>query len=104
LFSSDQRSPGSSEISSSTEWNDFRLLATDFLGNDNADNNNVPVENLLFSYQKSGCIVSFKILLMYYHQDIPPGKCSALVSEHGECFRHDISAMEKTYQVNGFHQ
>jgi len=42
--------------------------------------------------------MSFKILLTNYHQDNFPGKYRALDNEHGECFRHDISAMEMTYQ------
>jgi len=61
-----------SEISSSTKWHDFRLLATNFLSNNTADNDNLPVENLLLSYQKFGCIMSLKILLTNYHQDIFP--------------------------------
>jgi hypothetical protein len=87
-----------SEISSSTKWHDFRLLATNFLSNNKADNDNLPVENLLLSYQKFGCIMSFKALLTNYHQDIFPGKYRVLNNEHGECFRHNISAMEMTYQ------
>jgi hypothetical protein len=51
-----------SEKSILTQWNDFRLLATNFLGNNKADIDNLPVENLLLSYQKFGCPVSFKIL------------------------------------------
>jgi hypothetical protein len=39
-------------------WNDFRLLATNFDGNNKADNYNELVENLLLSYQKLGCGMS----------------------------------------------
>jgi hypothetical protein len=63
-----------SEISSSTQQNHIWLLANNFLGNHKADNDNVPVENLLLSYQKFGCIMSFKILFANYHQDIFSGK------------------------------
>jgi len=55
-----------SEISSSTQRNDFRLLATNFLDNNKADNDNVPVENLLLSYQKFDCLTSLKILFTNY--------------------------------------
>jgi hypothetical protein len=69
-----------SDISSSTQWNDFLLLVTNFVGNNKADNNNVPVKGLLLSYQKFGCIMSFKIQLTNYDQDILPGKYWALDS------------------------
>jgi len=68
------------------------------MGNNKADNDNVSVENLLLSYQKFGCIMSLKILLMNNHQDIFPGQYRALDNESGDCFRHDISAMEMTYK------
>jgi len=46
--------------------------------NNKTDNDNVPVKDLLLSYQKFGCIMSFKILLTNYDQDIFPGKYRAL--------------------------
>lgn len=77
-------------------WNGWWLLATNFLGNNKADNSNELVENLLFSSQKLDFIMSFKIVFTNFHQDIFPEKCGALNSEHGEC-HHVISAKEKTY-------
>lgn len=79
-------------------WNGWWLLATNILGNNMADNSSELVENLLFSSQKLGCIMSLKILFPNFHQDIFPEKCRVLNNEHGECFHLDISAMEKTYQ------
>jgi hypothetical protein len=42
--------------------------------------------------------MSVKILFADFHQDIFPGKYRALDAEYGEYFRHDIAAMEMTYQ------
>jgi hypothetical protein len=50
-------------------WNDFGLLAGDFVGKNKADNCNRLVDNLLFQ-QKLGCNMYFKILFLNYHQDI----------------------------------
>jgi hypothetical protein len=78
-------------------WNDFQLLATNFLANDKADNCKELVKNFLLSYYDLGCNMSLKILFLNYHQDIFPETCGTLSSEHGEFF-HYILIMEKTYQ------
>ena len=64
-------------------WNGWWLLATNFVGNNKADNSNRLAENLLFSSQKLGFIMSLKILFPNFHQDIFPEKCGALNNEHG---------------------
>jgi hypothetical protein len=53
------------------------------VGNNKADNSNRLAENLLFSSQKLGFIMSLKILFPNFHQDIFPEKCGALNNEHG---------------------
>jgi hypothetical protein len=78
-------------------WYDFWLLATNFMGNNKADNYNKRVENVLSS-QKLGCNMSLKIFFLHYHQDIFPENYGALNDEHGECFITDISALQNTYQ------
>jgi hypothetical protein len=106
VFSSVHRIAGPSETISSTEFSGvmkrgrriiFLLLATNFMGSNKADDCNELVENLLLSYQKLGWNVSLKILFLHYQQDFFR-KTVALSNEHGECFRHDISAVEMRYQ------
>jgi hypothetical protein len=77
LFSSVLRSASSSEMNSSTTfsgnekraWNDFRLVATNFLGNNKADNYKELVENLLLSCEELGCNMSLKIHFLHSHLD-----------------------------------
>jgi hypothetical protein len=68
------------------------------MGNNKADNYSGLMEHILLSDQKLGCIMSLKILFVHYHQDIFLENCGSLNSEHGECFHHDISAMENPHQ------
>jgi hypothetical protein len=55
-------------------WNDFRLVATNFLGNNKAGNYKELVENLLLSYEELGCNKSLKINFLHSHLDFFPGK------------------------------
>ncbi|GBP72152.1 hypothetical protein EVAR_49742_1 [Eumeta japonica] len=79
-------------------WNDFRLVARNFLGNKRSDNYAELVENMLSSYQKLGCNMSLKIHFLHSHLDFFPDNCGALSDEHGERFHQDIANMEKRYQ------
>ena len=65
--------------------------------NKKAENCSEHVDNLF--YQKLGCNVYFKILFLNYQGDIFLENCGALNNEHGVCFHHFISAVEKTYQA-----
>jgi hypothetical protein len=67
-------------------WNYFRLLATNFMGYNRADNYNELVESLLFSYQKLRCSIPFKIIFLHYDLDIFPENCATAKGEHGETF------------------
>jgi hypothetical protein len=49
-------------------WIDFRLAATNFLGNNKADNYKEFVETLL-SYEELGCNLSLKIHFLHSHLD-----------------------------------
>jgi hypothetical protein len=79
-------------------WDDFRLVATNFLGNNKADNYKELVEDLLLSYEELGCNMSLKIHFLHSHLDFFPENCEALSDEHGKRFHHDIAAMDKRYQ------
>jgi hypothetical protein len=71
----DQTGPAFNLLLSGNEkrvWNDCRLVATNFLGNNKADNYNELVENLLLSYQKLVCNMSIRIHFQNSHQDIFP--------------------------------
>jgi hypothetical protein len=50
-------------------WNDFRLVATNFLGKNKADNYKELVENLLLSYEELGCSMSLKIHFLHSYLD-----------------------------------
>jgi hypothetical protein len=79
-------------------WNNFRLVATNFLRNNKADNYKELDENLLLSYEELGCNTSLKIHFLHCHLDYFPESCGTLSDEHGERFHRDIAAMEKRYQ------
>jgi len=79
-------------------WDYFRFVATNFLGNNKADNCNELVENLMFSYETFMCNVSLNILFLHCHQDIFSENCLALNDKNNECFKHDISEIKRTYQ------
>lgn len=81
-----------------TAWNDFRLLANNFLGNKRDENYVTLVENMLSSYQALGCNMSLKIHFLHSHLDYFPYNCGAVSDEHGERFHQDIANMEKRYQ------
>jgi len=78
-------------------WDYFRLVATNFLGNNKADNCNELVESLILSYETFMCDVSLKILFLHCHQDIFSENCLALNDKNSECFKHDISEIKRTY-------
>jgi hypothetical protein len=79
-------------------WNDYGVVASNFLGNNKADNYQELVEDLLLSYEELGCNMSLKIHFLHSHMDFFPENCGALSDEHGERFYRDITAMEKRYQ------
>jgi hypothetical protein len=78
--------------------NNFRLVATNFLGNNKADNYKELVEYLLFSYEELGCNMSLKIHFLHSHLNFFPENCGALSDVHGERFHRDIATMEERYQ------
>lgn len=79
-------------------WDDFRLVANNFLGNKRSDSYAELIENMLSSYQKLGCNMSLKIHFLHSHLDFFPDNCGAFSDEHGERFHQDIANMEKRYQ------
>jgi hypothetical protein len=56
-------------------WNDFLIVATNFLGNNKAETYKELVENLLLSYQKLGCNMSLKMHFLHSHVDYFPENC-----------------------------
>jgi hypothetical protein len=76
VFSSVLRSGSSSETSCSDHilsgnekrtWNDFRLVATNVLGNNKGNNYKELLENLLLSYEELGGNMSLKIHFLPCH-------------------------------------
>jgi len=79
-------------------WDSFKFVIKGFLGNRRAQNYEEPVNNLLQSYQKLGCIMTLKIHFLNSHLDFFPENCGAVSDEHWEHFHQDISSMEKRHQ------
>jgi hypothetical protein len=52
-------------------WNDFRLVATNFLGNNKADNYKEFDEGVFLSYEELGCNMSLKIHFLHSNLDFP---------------------------------
>ena len=79
-------------------WDAFKLVTTNFLGNNRADNFKVLVENLLEAYKSLGCNMSLKIHFLNSHLDYFPLNCGAVSNKHGEPFHRTISTVEQRYQ------
>jgi len=79
-------------------WRTFKLVATNFLGNNEADNCKELVDNLLHTYHNLGCNMSLKIHFLHSHLDFFPANCGAVSDEHGERFHQDIAQIKKRYQ------
>ena len=79
-------------------WKAFQSVATEFLGNYQADNYKQLVANLLKSYKALGCNTSLKIHFLHSHLDFFPLSCGEVSNEHRDRFHQDIAAMEKIYQ------
>ena len=65
-------------------WKAFQSMATEFLGNNKADNYEQLVANLQKSYKMLGCTMSLKIHFLHSHLDFFPFNCGAVSDEHGE--------------------
>jgi len=76
-------------------WRTFKLVATNFLRNNEADNYKKLVDNLLHAYYNLGCNMSLKIHFLHSHLDFLPANCGAVSDEHGEPFHQDIAQMER---------
>ena len=79
-------------------WDAFKLVATNFLDNDRADNFEVSVENHLEAYKSLGCNMSLKIHFLHSHLDYFPLNCGAVSDEHCERFHQTIWTMQQRYQ------
>jgi hypothetical protein len=79
-------------------WNAFRQVATGFLGNVKAFKFRKLVEDLITSYEKLGCNMSFKMNFFHSHFNSFTVNYGAVSDEHGESFHQDISAMENRYK------
>ena len=79
-------------------WEAFKLVATNFLGNDRADNFEMLMENLLEAYKSLGCNMSLKIHFFHSNLDYFLLKCGAVSDKHSERSHQTISTMEQKYQ------
>jgi len=82
------------------DWDSFKFVVKEFLGNRRAQNYEELVNNLLQSYQQLGCNMSLKIHFLHSHLVFFPENCGAASDEQGERFDQHISSMEKRYQGN----
>jgi hypothetical protein len=81
-----------------TAWKSFQNVSTGLLGNVKAANIRQLVDDLLNSYEKLGCNMSFKLHFLHSYLDVFPPNCGAVSDKHGECFHQDILAMEQSYK------
>jgi len=79
------------------EWDPFRLVSTNFLGNIGAEKYKELVGDMLSYYHKFGCNMSLKIQMLHSHLNFFPDNCGMFSDEHGElsirkmqCWRKDI--------------
>jgi hypothetical protein len=73
-------------------------VATNFPGNNMADNYRELMANLLKGYKSVGCNMSLKIHFFALSSRFFPPNCGAVSDKHGRRFHQDIATMEKRYQ------
>jgi len=79
-------------------WVAFRLVSTNFLANNRAENYKELIEDMLSLSHKLGCIMSLKVQMHHSHLDFFPDNCGLVSAEQGELFHQEIATMEKGYQ------
>ena len=68
------------------DWDAFRLVSTNFVGNIRAENYKDLIENTLSLYEKLVCNISLKIHMLHSHFDFFPDICGMFSDEHGVLF------------------
>lgn len=79
-------------------WNAFKDVCENFLGKKRSENYKAIARELVDSYEKMGCNMSYKLHIMDKHVDDFPPSCSDFSDEMGERFHQDIKKAEKIYQ------
>jgi hypothetical protein len=79
-------------------WMSFKLVVTNFLGNNKSENSVQIINDLLHHYNAMGCRMSLKLHFLHSHLDFFPDNLGDLSDEHGERFHQDILSMEHRYQ------
>ena len=80
------------------EWDQFRLIVKNFLGNYKSPNYVQMVTNFLQAYQELGARMSFKLHFLHSHLDFFPSNMKDISGEHGERFHQEIQEMKNHYQ------
>jgi len=83
------------------EWDTFRLVSTNFLGNIWAENYKELIEYMLSFYHKLGCNMSLKIHMLHSHLDFFPDNCGMFSDEHGELFIRKLQRWRNDIRESG---
>ncbi|CAK9833042.1 hypothetical protein ANTRET_LOCUS9781 [Anthophora retusa] len=79
-------------------WNSFKLIVSDFLGNNKSPNYEMIVEDLLQKYARIGANMSLKIHFLQSHLNFFPENLGDVSDEHGERFHQEMKTIERRYQ------
>ncbi len=79
-------------------WQVLRVIVEGFLGKHERDDYAMLVSNLIKSYEKLDCRMSFKLHLLHSRLDFFRDNLGSASEEHGERFHRVIQVMEKRYQ------
>ena len=79
-------------------WQAFRMIVEGFIRNHRRDDYAMVVSNLIESYEKLGCRMSFKLYFLHFHLDFFWDNLGNVSENLGKRFHQDIQVMEKRYQ------
>ncbi|CAK9829696.1 hypothetical protein ANTRET_LOCUS6991 [Anthophora retusa] len=79
-------------------WNSFKLIVSDFLGNNNSPNYEMIVEDLLQKYATIGINMSLKIHFLQSHLNLFQENLGDISDEHGERFHQEMKTIDWPYQ------
>ena len=79
----------------SSAWKSFKLVATNFLGNNKSPDYKKIVNKMVMNFKKLGCVMNLKLHFLDLHLDRFPDNVGDYSEEQGERFHQDIKVMEQ---------
>ena len=94
----DKKFDANLNLKEKTGWDQFYLIAKNFLGNYKSPNYVEMGTNFLHAYQERGARMSLKIHFLHSHLDFFSSNLGDISNEHSVRFHQEIKEMENRYQ------